>query len=68
MTDEEEGILLSSIPNLFSIKMITLLNQTIVEPHIQFKHELGMVVVDETFAMEKVKTFQIIEGTLSQDT
>jgi hypothetical protein len=30
--NEEEGILLSFKPNLFSIKMITLLNQTIVEP------------------------------------
>jgi hypothetical protein len=67
VADEEEGIRLSFKLDLFSIGMITLPDQTIVEPQIQFKHELGMVVVDETLAMEKVKTFHIAEGTLSQD-
>ncbi len=65
--DEKEGIRLSSKLDLFSIGMITLLDQTIVEPQIQFKHELGTVVVDETLAMEKVKTLHIAKGTLSQD-
>jgi hypothetical protein len=30
-------------------------------------HELRTVVVDETFAMEKVKKLQITKGALSQD-
>jgi hypothetical protein len=67
VTDEEEGIRLSSKLDLFSIGIITLPDQTIVEPQIQFKHELGTIVVDETLAMEKVKTLQITKGTLSQD-
>jgi hypothetical protein len=33
-------------------------------PQIQFKHELRMGVVDETLAMEKVKTLQIVEWNL----
>lgn len=33
--------LFSFEPNLFSIEMITLLDQTTYEPQIQFKHELG---------------------------
>ncbi len=52
-------------PNLFSIGIIMLPNQMAEGPHIQFKHELQMVVVDETPTLEKVKTFQIIEWNLS---
>jgi len=32
---------------------------------IQFKHELEIVVVDETLAMEKAKTLRIAEWNLS---
>jgi hypothetical protein len=48
--------------------MITFHDQEVVEPHNQFKHELGMVVMDETLVMEKIKTLEIAEWTLSQDT
>jgi len=65
VTNEEKGILLSYDPNLFSIRMITLPDQAMFEPHIQFHHELRMVVVDETLAVDKVKTLKIIEWTLS---
>jgi hypothetical protein len=41
-----------------------LANQMVEGPHIQFKHELWMVVVDETPTLEKVKTFQIAECNL----
>jgi hypothetical protein len=34
-------------------------------PQIQYKHELGTIVVDETLAMEKAKTLWIVEWNLS---
>ncbi len=64
VTNEEEEILLAFEPNLFSIGIIMLANQMVEGPHIQFKHELWMVVVDETPTLEKVKTFQIAECNL----
>jgi hypothetical protein len=47
--------------------MITLHDQAMFEPHIQFHHKLKTIMVDEAPAMEKVKTLKIIEWTLSQD-
>jgi hypothetical protein len=67
VTNEEEEISLTSKPNLFSIGIIMLLDQKTKGPLIQFKHEPWIVVVDETLALEKVKTFQIVEWNLSQD-
>ncbi len=63
--DEEKEILLFYEPTLFSIGMITLPNQVVSEPHIQFQHKLRTVMVDETPTMEKVKSFKIIKWTLS---
>ncbi len=65
--NEEEEILFLSKPNLFSIGMIILFDQMVAKPQIQFKHELGMVVVDETLTMEKLKIFRIAEWILFQD-
>jgi len=65
--NEGKKILLFYEPNLFSIGMITLPDQAVFEPHTQFHHKLKIVTVDETLAMEKVKTLKIIEWTLSQD-
>jgi hypothetical protein len=45
--DEEEEILLSFEPNLFSIRMIALPDEVVAKPHIQFKLEPRIVVVDE---------------------
>jgi hypothetical protein len=57
--------MLSSKPNLLTIGMITLLDYAIIKPQIQFKHELGTLVVDETLAMEKVKIVKIVEWIMS---
>ncbi len=59
--NEGKKILLFYEPNLFSIGMITLPDQAVFEPHTQFHHKLKIVTVDETLAMEKVKTLKIIE-------
>ncbi len=48
--------------------MITFHDQEVVEPHNQFKHERGTVLMDETLVMERVKTLKIANWTLSQDT
>ncbi len=59
VTDEKKRIFLISKPNLFSIGIITFFDQTTKGPYIQFKHEQGIVVVDETSALEKVNILQI---------
>jgi hypothetical protein len=66
--DDEIKIFLSFEPDLFFIGMITLPDQAIFEPHIQFQHEPRTIVVDETPTMEKVKILTIVEWTLSHDT
>ncbi len=66
VTYEEEEISLTSKPILFSIGIITLLDQTTKGPYIQLKHEPWIVVVDETIALEKVKILQIAEWNLSK--
>jgi hypothetical protein len=57
--------LFSSKPNLFSIGMITFLDQVVSEPQIQFHPEPWVVVLDETLTMEKVKNFIIAKWALS---
>ncbi len=56
-----------SEPHLFYI-VIILLNLAVSKPQIQFHHELGTVVMDETHVMEKVKIIKITKWTLSHDT
>lgn len=55
VTHEEDEILLAFELDLFSIGIFTQPNQMVKRPQIQFKHELGTVVVDETVALEKIK-------------
>ncbi len=64
VTHEEDEILLAFELDLFSIGIFTQPNQMVKRPQIQFKHELGTVVVDETVALEKIKNLWIAKWNL----